>query len=183
MFSPQEIVELWGLRIDPSDLSNIERPRGEGPATGGGQLYIQVNLPRTADLLRFLDAEYPEDRPLEVTVRNIGTEGTADLVQFDKKSEGRMRIPNQNRHRARRVRAWSPEVGFPHLPESEASTQDAKALISSLGGLHIFLARDKNGTIWAGYTTGSVDPKYGFAPVVSGDSEGGYWRYESEDDE
>lgn len=178
--APRNIVELWALRLNPSDLSNIERPIGEGPVGGGGQLYIQIKTTMIPSLLKFLGAAYPSDGPLSVTVRNIGSDGSSDVVEFHAKSQGRMRIANQNRHRANRVRAWSPQMGFPTLP-ARATTTDAAEAIASLGGLHIFLAKDTEGTIWAGYTTGVVDDQDGtlpFAHLVSGQHEGGHWKYE-----
>jgi hypothetical protein len=175
------IEEIWALRINPSDLSNIERPRGEGPATGGGQLYIQVGQRMVPHLLRFLRKPYPTNVPISLTVASVGMPGHLDVVQFDKKSQGRMRIPNQNRYRATRVYAWSPASGFPSLPEDGASTEDAATLIKSLGGLHIFLARSSDLKVWAGYNKGNLDDRGGafpFAHLLSGNSEGGYWKYD-----
>jgi hypothetical protein len=133
-------------------------------------------------LLRFLNQPYPQGAPISVTVASVGTPDQVDVVQFDKKSAHRMRIPNQNRHRAARVYAWSPAAGFPSLPEDATSTDDAEQLIASLGGLHIFLARSSDSTVWAGYTMGTVDDHDGafpFAPLLSGDAEGGYWKYDA----
>ena len=172
------IEELFALRINPSDLSNIERPPGTGPATGGGQLYIQVGQQMVEHLLRFLRQLDPG--PIDLTVASVGRPELRDVVQFDNKSQGRMRIRNQNRHRTGRVPAWSPANGFPSLPEEAASTADARRLITSLGGLHVFLARVADGTVWAGYTVGTLDDRGGelpFAPLLSGDAEGGYWAY------
>lgn len=92
-----------------------------------------------------------------------------------------MRIANQNRHRATRVRAWSRETDFPRLPEQGVTTAAAEALLNELGGLHVFLVRDTDGTVWAGYTIGDLDDDGGrlpFAPLLSSRHPGGYWRAE-----
>ena len=36
-----KIKELWSLKLNPSDLYNIERVRTDRPKKGGGHTYIQ----------------------------------------------------------------------------------------------------------------------------------------------
>lgn len=175
------IDEIWSLRVNPSDLSNIERPVGVGPATGGGQLYVQIGKTMVQPTLDFLRIKYPAGSPVNVPVRCWGKNAAlVENVEFSDKSQGRMRITNQNRHRANRVFAWSPSNGFPQLSGS-ASTADAKALIAKLGGLHIWIVRDDTGELWAGYSKGAAPPAdqahQPFAHMLYGSHPGGHWKY------
>lgn len=174
--APQVIEELWAHRLNASDLSNVERYPGDGPEGGGGQLYIQLGKLQVPAALKFLRVQY-NDLPVRVEVTNIGT-GAMSWLEFDTKSNGRMRLPNQNRHRGTRLPAWSAAVGFPQLPRSEAVTATAaNTAWRALGGLHIFLARDDQDVVWAGFTKGVVTG-VPFAALVSGAHPGGYWKYE-----
>jgi hypothetical protein len=182
MHNHLEIDELWSLKINPSDLYNIERYLWDKPATGGGHLYIQVSSGLVNPLLTFLREEYPPNgTPLILEVSNRAQPSLpVEPLEFWAKSEGRMRIARQNRHRHSRLRAWTPEMGFPSLRETQ-DTADAVNLLSAIGGLHVYLARAADGTVWAGYTTGfpsEAEEKLPFANILWGNSRGGYWRYE-----
>ena len=48
------IEELWALKVNPSDLYNIERVPEDKPKTGGGHTYIQVPKGQVPHLLKFL---------------------------------------------------------------------------------------------------------------------------------
>jgi hypothetical protein len=177
-----EIDELWSLKVTPSDLYNIERSWSDRPAKGGGHLYIQVPTSLVDPLLRFLRKTYPPNGvPLILEVNNRAQPDLpVEPLEFWAKSEGRMRIARQNRHRHSRLRAWTPEMGFPSL-EAYQDTTDATNLLNSIGGLHIYLARAADGTVWAGYTTGrpsKEEAQLPFANILWGESRGGYWRYE-----
>jgi hypothetical protein len=181
MVDELKIDELWCLKITASDLYNIERIRSDNPVTGGGHTYIQVPRKLVDPLLTFLRATYPP-KGIRLTL-NVNNRAQPDLpgepLEFWRKSEGRMRIARQNRHRQSRLRAWSPREGFPSLGVNEG-TADAAKLLESIGGLHIYLARAADGAVWAGYTTGrpsKKDQALPFANIMWGDSPGGYWRY------
>jgi hypothetical protein len=92
-----------------------------------------------------------------------------------------MRIAKQNRHRHSRLGAWNPAAGFPQLQGNEG-TQAAKKLIATLGGLHIYIARGNDHSVWAGFTVGSAtanESALPFANLLWGKSSpGGYWKYE-----
>ncbi|PYT00667.1 MAG: hypothetical protein DMF63_06415 [Acidobacteria bacterium] len=178
-----KIDELWSLKLKPSDLYNIERWPSDKPATGGGHTYIQVPKRLVADVLAFLREAYPDKGvPVILEVNNRARPDLeAERLEFWEKSSGRMRIARQNRHGQARLRAWSPEMGFPSL-EQYQDTGDAATLLDSIGGLHIYLARAADGTVWAGYTVGNpseADSQLPFADILWGDSPGGYWRYEA----
>ena len=182
MHGQLEIDELWSLKITPSDLYNIERTPSDGPATGGGQTYIQVPNRLVDPLLTFLREEYPPNGvPLRLEVYNRARPDLpVEQLEFWAKSQGRMRIARQNRHRHSRLRAWTPEAGFPSL-EAYQDTDDAADLLNSIGGLHIYLARAADGTVWADYTKGRPskdDAQLPFAHILWGEGRGGYWRYE-----
>lgn len=173
-----DINEVWSYRPNPSDLYNIERT--ENPIGGGGARYIQIRKSQLNDLLLFLDLPQVPDSKVSLNVKSIMAPTKVDTIEFDTKSQGRMRIANQNRTWRTRAYGWSPAVGFPTL-NSTATRIDAEHLINSLGGLRIYLVRDVNRIVWAGFTTGSVPPAEDAAlPFIdilySGD--GGYWRYE-----
>jgi hypothetical protein len=181
-----EICQLWSLRLNPSDLYNIERVRDDNPDNGGGHTYIQIPKGQVKNLLSFLSEEYPTNGS-QVTV-TVGDQkapsNTPQIIEFWAKSAGRMRISQQNRHRHSRLAAWSPQSGFPKL-EAYRGSADAKILIQELGGLHIYLARDSNAKIWGGYTTGPIPQASAhlpFANILWGlSSPGGHWKLEEED--
>lgn len=101
-------------------------------------------------------------------------------LEFRSKSAGRMRIARQNRHRHTRLSAWLPAAGFPSLASGQ-NTQDAAQVLEDAGGVHIYLARDEDGNVWAGFTKGQPSTKQSqqpFASILWGNSPGGYWKYE-----
>lgn len=180
-----EISELWSMRISAATLYNIERTTDDNPEGGGGAVYIQVAKGLVADLLLFLRSEYPSNgEVIELRVGNfLSPSRPQEILTFSSKSQGRMRIANQNRHRAVRLSAWSPDEGFPSL-EAGQNTQDARAVLEGIGGLRIFLVRGEDGNIWAGYTIGEANAaqaKQPFASINWGTTtSGGYWKYEEE---
>lgn len=178
-----EIAELWSMRISAATLYNIERTLDDNPVGGGGAVYIQVARGLVADLLQFLSSKYPNNgEVIELEVGNfLIPEKPKERLTFSSKSQGRMRIANQNRHRATRLSAWSPEGGFPSL-EAGQNTADARVLLEHIGGLRIFLVKGEEGDVWAGYTVGEADEaqaKQPFAAINWGTAtSGGYWKYE-----
>lgn len=171
------------MRISAATLYNIERTTDDNPVGGGGAVYIQIAKGLVVDLLRFLRAEYPDNGDvLEVKVGNfLRPLQLPEILTFSSKSQGRMRIANQNRHRARRLSAWLPRENFPSL-EAGQDTDDARNVLKEIGGLRIFLVRGEDGKIWAGYTIGEAniaEAKQPFASINWGTStSGGYWQYE-----
>lgn len=178
-----EIAELWSMRISAATLYNIERTTDDNPQGGGGAVYIQVAKGLVAGLLQFLRSDYPENGEIiEVQVGNfLRPTQPQETLTFSSKSQGRMRIANQNRHRATRLSAWSPDEGFPTL-EAGQNTEDAHVVLEEMEGLRIFLVRGEDGNVWAGYTIGEAneaEAKQPFASINWGRStSGGYWRYE-----
>jgi hypothetical protein len=177
-----KIHELWSLRLNPSDLYNIERELNDNPETGGGHTYIQIPKGQVNNLLNFLHEEYPPngvDISLNVGDR-IKPEAPSEKIQFWSKSANRMRISQQNRHRHSRLTAWSPARGFPVLKPHQ-TTDDAKKVLNSIGGLHIYLARGTDDFVWAGFTVGTPsarESKLPFANILWGiKNPGGYWIY------
>lgn len=182
MHGDVKIRELWSLKLNPSDLYNIERPIGDNPSTGGGHTYIQVPKGQVVPLLNFLHEQYPENGvSIVLTVHNQGKPGIApEEIEFWAKSAGRMRISKQNRYRHSRLSAWSPANGFPVLQPNQ-DTDDARTLLNNIEGLHIYIARGEDDSVWAGYTTGNPSDeqsKLSFADILWGASPGGYWFYE-----
>lgn len=171
------------MRISAATLYNIERTTDDNPVGGGGAVYIQVAKGLVAGLLQFLKSEYPDNgEVLEVKVGNFLEPSQAqETLTFSSKSQGRMRIANQNRHRAKRLSAWSPEEGFPSLGAGQ-NTEEARVVLEEIKGLRIFLVRGDDGNIWAGYTIGeanAAEAKQPFASINWGTStSGGYWQYE-----
>lgn len=185
MHDDLNIQELWSLNLNPSDLYNIERPRDVNPESGGGHTYIQIPIGQVQSTLSFLNAEYPPNgHPLTITVHDqTHPDLTPEHVEFWAKSSGRMRIAQQNRHRHKRLTAWSPSRGFPQLGR-EATTDDARHLLERIGGIHLYLARAQSNIIWAGFTTGKPSVKeltLPFANILWGNSKGGYWIYQGDD--
>ena len=178
-----EIAELWSMRISAATLYNIERATDDNPKGGGGAVYIQVAKGLVDGLLKFLRSGYPENGEMvELKVGNfLNPSQPQETLTFSSKSQRRMRIANQNRHRAKRLSAWSPEEGFPSL-EAGQNTEDARDVLEKIGGLRIFLVRGEDGEIWAGYTIGEAtmaEAKQPFASINWGTStSGGYWQYE-----
>ncbi|MDZ4180932.1 MAG: hypothetical protein U1E29_17155 [Coriobacteriia bacterium] len=173
-----DIDELWAYRPNASDLYNIER--SVNPPGGGGARYIQIRKTQLPDLLQFLDLPTVPDHPVALKVRSHFEPDKIDTIVFDVKSQERMRIANQNRHWRTRASGWSPAAGFPTLSR-EDTTKDAEKIIASLGGLHIYLVRDVESVVWAGFTTGMTPPAVmadlPFVKLMYGSSNGGYWRF------
>jgi hypothetical protein len=185
MLSQLNPVEVWSLRLNPSDLYNIERVKGDNPATGGGDTYIQIPARMVQSTLEFLGNPPlpPLGQPIPLLVRNASqAQAPAGQIEFWIKSDDqggnpRMRIARQNRHRHNRFGGWSPAVHFPALP-AWRKTADARALLNGIGGLRIFLARDAQGETWGGFTTGAPSPadaNLPYAPIAWAPSDGGYW--------
>lgn len=182
MVGQQKIVELWALKMNGSGLYNIERSLHDNPTSGGGHTYIQVPRARVDELLAFLGQTQIPPNGVPITL-NVGNQAKPNIpkqeLEFRSKSAGRMRIARQNRHRHARLSAWLPGAGFPSLTSGQ-STLDANQILDQLGGVHIYLARDINGDVWAGFTKGLPSPaqlKQPFAKILWGKSPGGYWKY------
>ena len=179
MDSVVDLASVWSQKLTGSSLYNIERRLGDGPTTGGGQLYIQIPRLSVGDLLEFLGTAAPRNgSPIRLPVKAIGASGQSADIEIHSKSAGRLRIANQNRFRALRHPAWSPEIGFPRLDEPNVTTEAANDLIESMGGVHIFLAFDEAGVLWGGFTVGTIiHPDPDLARILSGRHPGGVWRF------
>ena len=174
------IDELWAMNISAATLYNIERTVDDNPEGGGGATYIQIGKSLVADLLGFLNAKYPaKGQTIEIDVGDFSRPTLPPQpVVFSSKSQERMRISNQNRHRASRHPAWSPTVGFPTLKPGQG-TIDAKVLLDQIGGLRIWIARAPDGSYWAGYTIGTPSKSAALQPFanIAYGKRGGYWKY------
>lgn len=173
-------VEVWTRKLQPFELYNIERRLNDNPATGGGELYIQVPGSRVQSLLQFLGAHMP---PLgafvTLQVKNpLQPNAPAEDLQFWAKSANRMRTGPINRFRSSNMRpsGWSPAAGFPVLPPGHGTPQ-ARALLNGLGGIRVFLARDAAGDVWAGFTQGGPTPAEAALPYanIAWAGKGGHW--------
>lgn len=172
--------ELWAMNISGSSFYNIERIPEDRPQGGDGQTYIQVNKRSVDGLLVLLGENYPGNgQSIEIMVGDVLRPNIPPQpLVFKSKSQGRMRIANQNRHRATRHPAWSSAVGFPSLTAGQ-NTADANLLLQNIGGIRIFIARTADDSLWAGFTTGApnnnvLDPS--LSNILYGDK-GGHWKY------
>lgn len=173
-------VELWTRKLQPFELYNIERRLNDNPATGGGELYIQVPETRVPSLLQFLGAQMPPlGAYVALQVKNpVMPNAPPETLQFWAKSQNRMRTGPINRFRASSMRpgGWSPAAGFPTLPAGHGTAQ-ARALLNGIGGVRVFLARDGNGLVWAGFTQGAPTAAEAALPYanIAWRGQGGYW--------
>lgn len=176
-------MELWTKKLNPSELYAIERRANDNPVGGGGQLYIQVTEKQAPGLLKFLKAQMPLlGHSIGVQVKNPALpNAAAQTLEFWAKSQDRMRTGPLNRFRASSIRpgGWSPApaAGFPTLPAGHRTAQ-AKQLLNQLGGIRIFLARDANGDVWAGFTQGAptaAERQLPYSRIAWAPSSGGYW--------
>jgi hypothetical protein len=180
MLAPLNPVELWTKKLQPFELYNIDRRLNDNPNTGGGELYIQVPGSRVPSLLQFLGAQMPPlGAYVPLMVKNPALpHSPAEELQLWAKSQGRMRTGPINRFRASNTRpgGWSPAAGFPSLPVGHGTNQ-ARAQLNGLGGVRIFLARDGNGEVWAGFTQGPATPAEAGLPYanIAWTGRGGYW--------
>lgn len=182
MLSALNPVEVWCKRLNPSELYNLERRIGDNPYGGGGQLYMQVTQGQFPNLLKFLKIAQPP--PLGASIPIDVKDPTqpnkqAETLEFWVKSQNRMRTGPLNRFRASSIRpsGWSPAAGFPTLQAGQ-KTPDAKALLSAIGGVRVFLARDTAGIVWAGFTKGApsaAEKQLPYANIAWGSGVGGYW--------
>ena len=174
------LEELWAMNISGATLYNIERTVKDNPVGGGGATYIQVGKSLVDGLLVFLRENYPGNgQTIEIMMGDFSRPNISPQpIVFSSKSQGRMRISNQNRHRAIRHPAWSSAAGFPSLTAGQ-KTDDAKLLLQNIGGLRIFIARAEDSSLWAGFNTGAPnknvkDPS--LRNILYG-KKGGHWKY------
>lgn len=183
MLSKLNPVEVWSLRLNPSDLRNIEPTKR--PANGGGQTYIQIPSRLVPATLKFLQVKKPpaQGQMISLQVKDPANPKAApERIEFWVKSDDqggntRMRIARQNRHRHPRFSGWAPNAGFPKLGAGDQTPQ-AKAKLASVGGVRIFLARDANGVVWGGFTQGApslAEQKLPYAATAWAPSAGDYW--------
>jgi hypothetical protein len=158
----------------------MERRANDNPVGGGGQLYIQVTENQAPDLLKFLNAQMPPlGASVPLQVRNPAQPHVASqTLDFWAKSQDRMRTGPLNRFRASSIRpgGWSPQAGFPTLQPGQGTAQ-AKQQLNGIGGVRIFLARDANGDVWAGFTQGPATAAQAALPYanIAWAGKGGYW--------
>lgn len=151
------IVAIWWRELQDGEFFNMERST-RLYANGNGALYIEIPKGITAETLTFFDRT-PADLlggGFQVLAVPLGsTDGLAFPIDIKIKSSARLRIANQNRQATpnRRHPAWSSAAGFPIAPDDVAKREDAVAYLPE-GGVRIFIAKDADGTFYAGYTAG-----------------------------
>jgi len=179
-------VEVWSLELEAADLFHIEHVKSDDPSSGGGDLYIQIPAEMVASTLKFLRAPMPAKRKhIKLAVKDPNhPNNPSETIEFwnkspDRSGNVRLRIARQNRLRPTSTRpsGWSPAAGFPTLAAG-LRTPAAKPVLAALGGVRIFLARDANGDVWAGFTQGAataVERALPYAHIAWAPSGGGYW--------
>ncbi len=161
---------LW-RSVTRADFFNIERAKGVGPDSGGGQTYISLSFGLSMDhsaFGRFLNVTPPDairtTRPrkiIEVAVLEAPSV-TAPLAfeprYTDLSQNDRYRIARQNRRRTASERhpAWMPERGFPAAPKTVQSKDDPA--VPDLSVLKIFVAKTDDGQYFAGFTNQARRP-------------------------
>jgi hypothetical protein len=186
MLAQLKPVELWTLELEGADLFHIEHVKSDDPQGGGGDLYIQIPAEMVAATLKFLRAGMPaKRRHIKLAVKDpTHPQNPPQTIEFwnkspDRAGNARLRIARQNRLRPTSTRptGWSPAAGFPTLASGQR-TPAANAVLAGLGGVRLFLARDAQGDVWAGFTQGTPSPAEStlpYAHIAWAPSSGGYW--------
>ena len=162
------ITSVFWRRVTPGDFFNIERGASAGPASGGGQLYIDIPLGSGISLQDFgnfvSDALLASDdsswNTIEIQAYSVSAPVvTAPLTLTPRRGGNRRyRIANQNRQaiEGQRHPAWSASRGFPLAPDDVSSSTDSR--MPDLSFLKIFIARTDLGEFLAGYTNADTMP-------------------------
>lgn len=155
----RHVVAIWFRVLQKGEFFNIERGSGI-VAGGGGSLYIEIPVSMTQETLDFFEEDMPRlgGEGFTVSALPIGaTDGAVFPITVMPKSNGRLRIANQNRQATpnRRHPAWSHEVGFPQAPDGVRNSDEAFAYLP-LGGVRVFVAKTDDDSFLAGFTQGEA---------------------------
>lgn len=174
---------LWVRKVPPNNFLNIERDPANGPEGGGGALYLEVPSSHVSDLLGMLGGDVDEEGNLILDVGVIGRPKLVKPLTFSQKTGDRLRLfQNRQTTPSRRHPAWSPAMGFPKAPDDVRDRHQVTRYIA--GGLRVFLARTKNGKLFAGFLIGDYPANWPDHPrlkqLFSGDGgverfHGGLW--------
>ena len=159
------VNEIFWRQVTNADFFNIERARGQGPSTGGGQLWVSISFGAHLDHAAFgafLGIEPPEavtsTRPRRtIQVHALHAPDAVGPLEFGahyrpgSQGDDRYYIARQNRRRPRGERhpAWMPDSGFPHAPE-EIDDKDHPS-IPDLSQLKILVLRAEDGSYHASF--------------------------------
>lgn len=151
-----DIDKIWWRNVQPGEFYNIERHH-QIPG-GGGSLYIEVPssiVPATLDFLDMSGQNVDALPVIRIEAGSIGHPSESGPIEFRRKTGGRMRIASQNRQQpnSQRHPAWSTLRGFPSAPDDVRSKEEALPFFPH-GGLRIYIAKDFDGSYFAGFNKG-----------------------------
>lgn len=152
-----KVERIWWREIGAEDFFSMEK------SSRGLRGRASLEIRQIADLMTFLGrdryaAEQWDDIVLEPRV--VGApDVSAPLVFKAHRRHGVYEITGQNRldDRHERHPAWLPAHGWPDL-RVPTSAEDAKAILTEIGGLHVYVALTTTGQHYAGFTTGAFLP-------------------------
>lgn len=153
------VTGIWVREVTPNNFLNIERHPSNGPEGGGGALYLEVPKSSVPDVLQLLGrgaADSP-DQEFAVAAKVVGAPSQVAPLVLSPKSGGRLHL-FQNRQSRGDVRhpAWRSERGFPTAPDDIYLTEQARAILAEIGGLHVYVARTETHEFFAGFLVGPV---------------------------
>jgi hypothetical protein len=172
-----DILKIFWRGITKADFFNIERARGVGPLTGGGQTYVSVSFSGLTyeELGSFLDVVPPGEigtsRPSKtIDVGVIEEPLIRAPIEFASRyrpprPNDRYKISRQNRQRSGQLRhpAWTGARGFPEAPNDVSDRNDAR--IPDLTYLKVIILRLDTGDYLAGFINSPVR-----SPSLPGDA-------------
>lgn len=170
-----KIERVWWRDISAEDYFLMEK------SARGLRGRPSLEIHQIPDLLSFvgIDRELPAEQwqDIRIVPRVVGEpEVSSPLVFKAHRRHGVYELPAQNRHddRTERHPAWLPSYGWPDL-RVPSSVEDAKAVLTEIGGLHIYIARSQSGQYFAGFTIGASLPQgwpTSLAPLFTGSDSG-----------
>ncbi len=152
-------TRIWWHEIDADDYYNMEK------SSRGLRGRAALEVREVPELLEFLgiDRATPVDawQDQRIVAKVIGRpEENSDITFKAHRRHSAYELSGINRHdeRTERHPAWMPVNGWPDV-RIPANVEDAKQILSEIGGIHIYVVRADTGQYYAGFTTGARLPQ------------------------
>lgn len=152
-----KIDRIWWHEIGAEDFYTMEK------SVRGSRGRTPLEIRHVPELHEFfgISRTAGDWQDIRIVARTIGDpEVSAPIVFKAHRRHGVYEMAAQNRNDERHERhpAWMPKYGWPDL-RIPTSIDDAKQVLSEIGGLHVYVARTDSGQYYAGFTTGSTLPE------------------------
>lgn len=150
---------IWWHEVDADDYYNMEK------SSRGLRGRAALEIRQVPELLEFLgvDRSTPVDawQDQRIIARVVGQPEENSSITFKAhRRHASYELAGMNRHdeRTERHPAWMPVNGWPDV-RIPSSVEDAKAILTEIGGIHLYIVRTDSGQYFAGFTTGARLPQ------------------------